>query len=87
MYPHFACMHLLSHFSRVQFFATPQTIACQSPLSMGFSGQEYWGGLPCPPPEDFLNPGVEPAFLTYPALASRFFTTGVTFRQYQLILL
>ena len=40
---------------------TPQTIACQAPLSMGFSRQEYWGELPCPPPGDRHNPGIAPA--------------------------
>ena len=40
--------------------ATPGTIACQAPLSMGFSRQEYWSGLPCPPPGDLPNPGIEP---------------------------
>ena len=59
----------LSRFSRVQFFATPRTIAHQSPLSMGFSRQEYWSGLPFPPPPgDLPNPGIEPASLTSPAL-------------------
>ena len=48
---------LLSH---VQFFATPWTVACQSPLSMGFSRQEYWSGLPCPLPRDLPDPGIEP---------------------------
>lgn len=43
---------------------------------MGFSGREYWSGLPCSLPEDFLSPGTEPAFLMYPALASSFFTTA-----------
>ena len=38
----------------------PWTVARQAPLSMGFSRQEYWSGLPCPPPGDFPNPGVEP---------------------------
>ena len=42
--------------------ATPWTIACQSPLSMGFSRQGYWSGLPCPPPGDLPNPGIEPGF-------------------------
>ena len=41
---------LFSHFSHVQLFATLWTIAHQAPLSMGFSRQEYWSGLPCPPP-------------------------------------
>ena len=53
-------------------------IACQAPLSMGFSRQEYWSGLPCPPPGDFPNPGMEPASLMSPTLAGRFFTTSTT---------
>ena len=40
---------MLSHFRHVQLFATPWTVACQPPLSMRFSRQEYWNGLPCPP--------------------------------------
>ena len=43
----------LSPFSRIQLFLTLWTIACQAPLSMGFSRQEYWSGLPCPPPGIF----------------------------------
>ena len=50
--------------SRVRLFATPWTIAHQSPLSMGFSRQEYWSGLPFPPPGDLPQPGIE---LTSPA--------------------
>ena len=46
--------------SRVQLFATPWTIAHQAPLSMGFSRQEYWSGLPFPSPGDLPNPGIEP---------------------------
>ena len=57
--------------SRVWLFATPWTIAGQTPLCMGFSRQEYWSGLPCPPPGDLPNPGI----LASPALAGRFFTT------------
>ena len=53
-------MCVLSCFSHIWLFATPQTVACQAPLSMAFSRQEYWSGLPCPPPGHFLNPGVEP---------------------------
>ena len=41
----------------------PWTVARQAPLSMGFSRQEYWSGLPCPPPGDLLNPGIEPESL------------------------
>ena len=51
---------MLSHFRRVRLFATPWTIAHQAPLSMGFSRQEYWSGLPCPPPGDLPDPGIEP---------------------------
>ena len=51
------CVHakLLSH---VQLFATLWTIGHQAPLSMGFSRQGYWSGLPCPPPGDLPNPGI-----------------------------
>ena len=52
------------------------TVACQAPLSMGFSRQEYWRGLPCPPPEDLPNPGIKLAFLMSPALAGGFFTSS-----------
>ena len=48
-------------------------IACQATLSMRFTRQEYWSGLPFPPPRDLLNPGIEP---TSPALAGGFFTTA-----------
>ena len=51
---------VLGHFSRVQLSATPWTVAGQAPLSMGFS-QEYWSGLPFPPPGDLPNPGIDPA--------------------------
>ena len=46
--------------SRVQLFATPWTVAYQAPLSMGFSRQEYWSGLPFPSPGDLPDPGIEP---------------------------
>ena len=67
-----------SCFSRVRLFAAPWTVARQAPLSMGFSRQEYWNALPGPPPGDLLNPGIEPASLTSPALAGWFFTTSTT---------
>ena len=52
---------LLLFYSRhVQLFATPWTVARQAPLSMGFSRQEYWSGLPFPSPGDLPDPGVEP---------------------------
>ena len=46
--------------SRVQLFVTPWTVAYQASSSMGFSRQEYWSGLPCPPPGDLPNPGTKP---------------------------
>jgi len=60
---------MLSH---VQLFATPLTVAYQSPLSRGCSRQEYWSELPFPPPGNLPNPGTEP---TSPASAGGFFTT------------
>ena len=65
-------MCVLTH---IQIFASPRTVAHQAPLSMGFSRQEYWRGLSCPPSGDLPNPGIEPASLKSPALAGRFFTT------------
>ena len=63
---------LLAHMlSCVQLYATPWA-AAQAPLSMGFPRQEYWSGLPFPPPGDFSTPGIEP---TLPALVGRFFTS------------
>ena len=52
-------MWVLSRFSRVQLFATPCTVAHQAPLLIGFSRQEYWSGLPCPPPGDLPDTGIE----------------------------
>ena len=56
------CVHAKS-LSRVPLFATPGTLARQAPLFMGFSGQEHWRGLPCPPPGGLPNPGIEPMSL------------------------
>ena len=57
----------------------PWTVACQAPLAMGFSRQEYQSGLPCPPPGDLLDPGIEPTSLIKPpALAGMFFTASAT---------
>ena len=58
--------------SPVQLFVTPWTIACQAPLSIGFSQQEYWSGLPFPSPGDLLYSGIKP---TPPAFAGKFFIT------------
>ena len=59
-------------------FVTLWTVAHQAPLSMGFSKQEYWSGLPCPPPGDLPDPGIEPMSLMSFALAGRFFTISTT---------
>ena len=61
--------------SRVQLFATLWTVACQAPLSMEFSRQKYWSGLPLPLPRDPPNPGTGPTLPASPALADGFFTT------------
>ena len=68
--------HLLSHFSRVRFFETPWTIAHQAHLSMGFSRQEHWSGLPFPSPGILPDLEIEPVSLMSPALAGVFFTTS-----------
>ena len=60
----------VSALSRVQLFATPWTVARQAPLSMGSSRQEYWSGLPCPPPGGLPDPGIKLASLMSPALAA-----------------
>ena len=69
---------VLSHFSWVQLCATLWTVGRQAPLSMGFSRQEYWSGLPCPPPEDLPDPVMECKYLMSPVLAGRFFITSTT---------
>ena len=58
--------------------ASPWTMTGQTPLSVGFSRQEYSSGLPCPPPEDLPNPEIELVSLMSPALAAGFFTTSTT---------
>ena len=68
---------VLSRFSRVRLF-DPMDHSHQAPLSVGFSRQEYWSGLPFPPPGDLPDPGFKPASLASPALAGRFFTTSTT---------
>ena len=60
-------MHAKS-LSHIQLFVKLWTVACQAHLSMGFSRQESWDGLLCPPPGDFPNPGIESISLMSPAL-------------------
>ena len=55
-------------------------VASQAPQTMGFSRQEYWSGLPCPPPGDLSNPGIKPVSLKSSTLAARFFTISVTWK-------
>ena len=57
-----ACMYAKS-IQSFQLFATPWTVAFQGPLSMGFSRQEYWSGLPFPSPGDLPDSGIEPWLL------------------------
>ena len=68
------CACVLSHISHVQPFATPWPVALQAPLSVGFSRQVYWSGLPRPPPEDLPDLGFESASLMFPA--RRLFTSS-----------
>ena len=72
--------------SCVQLFATPWTVARQAPLSMGFSRQEYWSGLPFPSPGDLPNPGIEPRSpaLQVDALTSEPPGNSVTLRRWGL---
>ena len=65
----------------VQLSANPWTVAHKAPLSRDFSRQEYWSGLPCPPPGDLPQPGIKPAALS-PALAGGFFTTSAAWKDW-----
>ena len=65
-------------FSCVPLFAILWDVPCRDLLSMGFSRQECWGGLPCPPQGDPPNPEIKPAYLMSPALTGGFFTTRAT---------
>ena len=69
---------VLSRFSRVRHFVTPRTEYRQAPLSMGFSRQEYWSGLPFPSPGDLSDPEIKPESLMTSELAGRFFITSTT---------
>ena len=73
---------LLSAFSHVQLFGTPWTVAHQVPLSMGYPMQEYWSGMPFPPPGDLSDPGIEPSSLRSPALPGGFFTTSASWEAF-----
>ena len=62
------CVCMLSHFRRVQLFVTLWTVACQASLFMAFLRQEWWNGLPCPPPQDLLDPGIQLKSPVFPVL-------------------
>ena len=65
-----------SHFSFVQLCVALWTVARQAPLSRGFSRQDYWSVLPCPPPRDLPDPGIELHLVS--SIAARFFSTSTT---------
>ena len=66
---------MLSRYGYIQLFVTLWGIACQALLSMGLSRQEYWSGLPCPPPGDLPDPGIQPGSPLAPTLQADSFTT------------
>jgi len=68
----------LNGFHHVHLLVTPWTVARQARLSMRFSRQEYWSGLPFPSLGNLPNPGIEPKSLKSPPLSGRFFTTSAT---------
>ena len=76
---------VIQSLSHVQLFATLWTVACQAPLSMGFSRQESWSGLSCPPPGDLPDPGIKLASLTSPALEGRLSTTSASWEAQSLM--
>ena len=69
---------MLSHFSHVWLFAIPSPVSHWAPLSMGYSRQEYWRGLPCSSSGDLTHSGFKPMSVMSPALAGGFFTTSAT---------
>ena len=71
-------MYILSYFSCVFLYVPLWTIACQAPVSMEFSRQEFWSQLLYAPPGDLPDPGIEPASLLSPALAGGFFPMSTT---------
>ena len=75
-----ACM--LNCFSRIWLLVTPMDSSLPACSDQGFSRQEHWSGLPCPPPGDLPNPGIISASLTSPTLADGFFTTNPTWKAY-----
>ena len=79
------CVFMFSHFSCVQLFVTLWTVAFQAPLSMWFSRQEYWCGLPCLPPGDLPDLGMEPMPACISCISGRFFTHWTTWEAHMLV--
>ena len=77
------CVCALNPFSHALLSAMLWTVACQAPLSVGFSRQESWSGVPCPIQEDLPNPGIKPVSLVSPALAGWFLTTSTTWEAWK----
>ena len=78
-------MCMLSCFSHFWLFMTQWNVAHQAHLSIGFSRQEYWNKLPCPPPGVLPNPGIKLTSLNSPVLAGVFFTSSATWESLQLL--
>ena len=76
-------MYVFSRFSHVRLFVIPWTVAHQVPLPVGFSRQEYWSGLPCPPSGDLPESGIKPKSLMSSALTGRFLNTSATWEAHQ----
>ena len=74
---------VLNRFSYVRLFVILWTVAHQSPLSMGFSREEYWSGLSCPPPGGLPNPRIKAEYLMCPASAGGFFTASAIWETQQ----
>ena len=75
-------MHMCEVASVMSDSVNLQTVAYQAPLSVGFSRQEYWSGLPFPPRHELPEPGIELASLMPLALTGRLFTTSTTWEAY-----
>ena len=78
------CVCMFSH-SDVSNSVTPWTVPYQTALNMGFPRQEYWSGLPFPPPRDLPNPGIEAGSLVSPTLASGLFTNCTTWEAHLIL--
>ena len=74
------CVCVPSRFSYFQLSANPWTVAHKVPLFMGFSRQESWSRMPCPPPRYPPDPGIESMSLMFSALAGVFYTTSTTWK-------